>query len=87
MTSLADALLAVLGDPETHEKLALANAAELEQLRAAVRTGTARRRDGKAVSADFEGALLTPRRNVAYLVQAGIPNLLLDERLELESAI
>ena len=80
---LAPDLLALLADPETHEALALASEGELAQLREAVSQGAARRRDGKPVSASFEGALLSQGGKVAYLIDAGIPNLLIEERLEL----
>jgi uncharacterized protein YbaR (Trm112 family) len=51
-----------------------------------VAQGSARRRDGKPVSASFEGALLGQDGKVAYLIDAGIPNLLIEERLELSGA-
>lgn len=83
---LAPDLLALLADPETHEGLTLADDAQLARLRAAVSQGSARRRDGKPVSTSFEGALLSQGGKVAYLIDAGIPNLLLEERLELSGA-
>ncbi len=84
---LAPDLLALLADPETHEGLALADDAQLARLREAVAQGGARRRDGKPVSTGFEGALLSQGGKVAYLIEAGIPNLLIEERLELASAL
>jgi uncharacterized protein YbaR (Trm112 family) len=83
---LAPDLLALLADPETHESLALASEGELTRLREAVAKGAARRRDGKPVSASFEGALFSQGGKVAYLIDAGIPNLLIEERLELSPA-
>lgn len=80
-------LLALLADPETHEGLALASEGELSRLRAAVNEGKARRRDGKPVAPGFEGALLSQGGKVAYLIEAGIPNLLIEERLELGAAL
>jgi uncharacterized protein YbaR (Trm112 family) len=87
MSQLAPDLLALLADPETHEALTLASASELSALRAAIRAGQARRRDGKAPAESFEGALLAQGRRVVYLIDGGIPNLLIDERLELASAL
>jgi uncharacterized protein YbaR (Trm112 family) len=87
MPQLAPDLLALLADPETHEGLTLANERELSALREAIRAGKARRRDGKPPAESFEGALLSQGRRVAYLIDAGIPNLLIDERLELASAL
>jgi len=80
-------LLALLADPETHETLSLASEAELALLRQAIEQGVARRRDGKPAGLDFDAALLTPGRRVAYLIEGGIPNLLIDERIELSTAL
>ena len=79
-------MLDLLADPETHEPLTLASDAELSALRSAVGTGKARRRDGQSPGVAFEGALLRGRK-VAYLIEGGIPNLLIDERLELEDSL
>lgn len=87
MSQLAPDLLALLADPETHEGLTLASEGELAALREALRSGQARRRDGKPAAESFEGALLSQGRRVVYLIDAGIPNLLIDERLELASAL
>lgn len=87
MSTLSPELLALLADPETHEPLTLASEGELASLRTALREGTARRRSGSQPVAEFEGALLPPSRRVAYLIESGIPNLLVDERLELSQAL
>jgi uncharacterized protein YbaR (Trm112 family) len=87
MASIADDLLDLLADPETHEPLALASQSELAALRTALEAGRGRRRNGSAVIGDIDGALLSQGRRVAYLIQAGIPNLLVDERVELEAAL
>ncbi len=87
MLQLAPDLLALLADPETHEGLTLAGEGDLAALREAIRTGQARRRDGQPPAQTFEGALLSQGRRVVYLVEGGIPNLLIDERLELPSAL
>jgi len=87
MSNLSPELLDLLADPETHEPLKLASDAELTKLRAAVRDGKAVRRGDKPASEDFEGALLSQGGRVAYVIEAGIPNLLIDERLELQQAL
>jgi uncharacterized protein YbaR (Trm112 family) len=79
-------MLDLLADPETHEPLTLATDAQLSALRAAVSSGKARRRDGQSREVAFEGALLCGRK-FAYLIEGGIPNLLIDERLELDDAL
>ena len=87
MSTLSPELLELLADPETHEPLLLASDAEIAQLREAVRTGKAVRRGGQAGEANFDGALFSQQKRVAYLIQDGIPNLLIDERLELADAL
>lgn len=87
MAAIAPDLLALLADPETHEAFALATGAELAALKQAVAAGRGRRRNGTALGPDLDGALLSQGRRVAYLIEAGIPNLLIDERVELDSAL
>ncbi|MFT3926060.1 MAG: hypothetical protein QM778_26185 [Myxococcales bacterium] len=87
MASIAPDLLALLADPETHEAFALASSAELAALKQAVSEGRGRRRNGSALSAELDGALLCQGRRVAYLIEAGIPNLLIDERVELDAPL
>ncbi|MET0341496.1 MAG: hypothetical protein ABW252_10885 [Polyangiales bacterium] len=83
---LSPALLALLADPETHEPLSLASEGELARLREALRKGAVRR-SGQPVAGEPEAALLTPSRKVAYLIESDIPNLLVDERIELSEAL
>ncbi|MDB4985481.1 MAG: hypothetical protein JWN04_659 [Myxococcaceae bacterium] len=87
MSTLSPELLALLADPETHEGLALATEGDLIKLRAAVREGRAVRRSGQPAGVEFDGALLSQGGRVAYVIEAGIPNLLIDERLELSQAL
>lgn len=87
MSTLTPELLELLADPETHEPLVLADEGQLARLRSAIQEGRARRRGGEPASADFEGALLSQGQRVAYLIAGGIPNLLIDDRLELGQAL
>ena len=87
MAAIAKDLLDLLACPETHQPLALASDAEFSALKQALEQGKAKRRDGKAPHAGFEAALLTPDKRGAYLIEDGIPNLLIDERLELSAGI
>ncbi len=87
MAAITQDLLSLLADPETHEAFALATEAELSALKQALKDGRARRRNGAALGPDLEGALLSQGRRVAYLIEAGIPNLLIDERVELSSPL
>jgi uncharacterized protein YbaR (Trm112 family) len=87
MAAIAQDLLALLADPETHEGFALASSSELAALKQALADGRGRRRNGSAVSPELDGALLSQGRRVAYLIEAGIPNLLIDERVELDAPL
>lgn len=79
-------LLEILADPETHAALTRATDADLEALRSAIAEGRARRRDGATVPT-FEGAFLRADRKAAYLVESGIPNFVIDERIELDAPL
>lgn len=85
MSLLSPELLALLADPETHEPLRIASDDELASLRAALREGRARRRSGEPLPGELLGALLSQGGRVAYPIEDGIPNLLIDERLELSA--
>ncbi len=84
---IANDLLELLADPETHQPLVLASDAEVSALKRAVEQGKAKRRDGKGAAASFDGALLAQNKRVVYLIEGGIPNLLIDERLELSEGL
>jgi len=76
-------LLEILVDPETKGPVRLASESELGELKAAVESGRAKRKDGKAASATFEAAFVAQDGRVAYVVEDGIPVFLIDERLEI----
>ena len=73
-------------DPETHEALRPATEAELAQLVARVAAGEARRRSGAAIGAP-EGAYLRSSGQVAYLVEEGSANFVIEERVELDAPL
>ena len=83
---ISEELLKILADPETHEPLTLATDAQLEAIRAAI-AGGAKTHSGGDAPTDFEGALLSQGGRVAYLIHEGVPNLLIDDRLELDSPL
>ncbi len=76
-------LLEILVDPETKGPVRLATEAELAQLREALGSGRAKRKDGKEASSTFEAAFIAQDGRVAYVVEDGIPVFLIDERLEI----
>jgi uncharacterized protein YbaR (Trm112 family) len=79
-------LLSLLVDPEDHGPLERATEAALEELRAAIAEGRARRRNGAPIGA-FEGAFLARGRSVAYLIEDGVPNFVIDERVEIAGGL
>lgn len=79
-------LVALLVDPEHRGPLELAGAAELEALRRAIAAGRARRRNGAPIG-DFEGAFFAQERRVAYLIEDGVPNFVIEERIEIEGGL
>jgi uncharacterized protein YbaR (Trm112 family) len=86
MLELSPDLLAILADPETHQPVSLATEDELGALREAIKSGRAKRKDGGAIPEHFDGAFLSQGGKVAYLVVDGIPNFLIEERLEIAGA-
>lgn len=83
---ISEELLRILADPETHEPLTLATDSQLDALRARIRDG-AKLKSGAAAPTDFEAALLSHGNRVAYFIHEGVPNLLIDDRLELPSPL
>ncbi len=84
---LSPDLLKILADPETHEPVSLATDAQLEALRERVDAGRARTKSGEAPPKDFEAALLAQGGRVAYLVHEGVPNFIVDDRIELDEPL
>ena len=77
-------LLPILHCPITHKGLSLANAAVLQSVNAAIAAGTLTNREGHAVTARLEAALLTDDGKVLYPVADGIPVLLASESVNME---
>lgn len=84
--TLAKELLDILADPETHEPVTLATEAQLGELRARIASGRAKPKAGELPD-HFEAALLSQKNRVAYLVIDGVPNMLIDDRIELDAAL
>lgn len=80
-------LIADLVDPLDHGPLREASADELSHLREALGRGTARRRDGGPAPEALEGAFVTADGRAAYPVVEGVPNFLVEERIELEAPL
>jgi uncharacterized protein YbaR (Trm112 family) len=81
---LPEELLRNLVDPETHEPVRVATEDELEDLREALRSGRARQHDGNRHPTHFEAAFLSYGGDRAFLVVDGIPNFLVEERIDID---
>ena len=78
-------LLDLLVCPDTKEKLALADAAQLGRLNRAIEEGTVKNKAGQPVRAALSAALVRVDGRVAYPVQDNIPVLLPDEAISLDA--
>jgi len=76
-------LLEILACPETQQPVALADAAILARLNEEIDTGRLRNRGGDAVSARIEEGLVREDGKILYIVDDGIPVMLIEESIEL----
>ena len=77
-------LLAILRCPITHKGLALAKRAALDDVNAAISSGTLSNRDGRVLAEPLTEALVTDDGKVLYPIANGIPVLLEGESISLE---
>ena len=78
-------LLEILACPETKEPVALADAALVARVNAAVAAGKVKSRDGQPVTRPMDAALLRRDRKVLYPIRGGIPIMLIDESILVDS--
>jgi uncharacterized protein len=78
-------LLEILACPETKEPVSLADGALVARVNAAIQAGKLRSRDGQAVTRPMDAALVRKDRKVLYPVRGGIPIMLIDESILLDS--
>lgn len=78
-----DELLDILCCPETQQPLARAEASVLTPLNAEIQAGRLRNRGGSVVEEPIEEALLREDGRILYLVDDGIPIMLIDQSIEL----
>jgi uncharacterized protein YbaR (Trm112 family) len=76
-------LLQILACPQTHQSLAMADAALLERVNASIASGKQRNVGGKPVEGKLSEALVREDGKVVYPIRDGIPVLLVDEGLPL----
>lgn len=76
-------LLEILVCPETHQPIKLADEALLSTLNGQIKAKTLKNRQGQMVEAELSEALVRDDGKCVYLVDDGIPNMLIDERVDL----
>ena len=81
--SINDELLEILACPETKQSLALASSDVLAQLNAQIEQGALRTRGGEAVSKTIEEGLVREDGKILYVIDDGIPVMLIEESIEL----
>jgi uncharacterized protein len=78
-------LLEILVCPETKEPVRLAEEDLLDRLNRSIREGTLRNRTGERVRDPLEAALIRADGRLAYPVREGIPVMLVDEAIPLDT--
>jgi len=78
-----DQLLDILCCPETRQPVARAEASVLQPLNAEIEAGRLRNRGGDKVEKPIEEGLLREDGQVLYIVDDGIPIMLIGESIEL----
>jgi len=78
-------LLEILACPETKEPVRLADESLVQRVNAAIEAGEVSSRDGNAVTRTMEAALVREDGKVLYPVRGGIPIMLIDESIALET--
>ena len=76
-------LLDILVCPETHQPVKLADADLLESINNRIKANALKNHQGELVTKTVEEALVREDGKCAYLVDDGIPNMLIDERVDL----
>ena len=77
-------LHSILCCPETHQSLALADAAVIASINQKIARGEARNRGGNLVKEPIEGGLMRADQKFLYPIRRDIPILLIDEAIALE---
>ncbi len=78
-----DELLKILVCPETHQPVKAAPTDTLDMVNARIKTGAIKNHQGDAVTKAVEEALVREDGKCIYLIEDGIPNMLIEERIDL----
>ncbi len=80
---VSEELLEILVCPETRQPVAAASEHLVAELNLQIRAGSLRSRGGQAVEKAIEEGLLREDGKVLYVVDEGIPVMLIEESIEL----
>jgi uncharacterized protein YbaR (Trm112 family) len=78
-------LLEILACPETKEPVQMADAGLIARINAAIEAGSLHSRDGQKIEKALDGGLLRQDGKVLYPIRGGIPIMLVDEAISIES--
>ncbi|MEO8427355.1 MAG: hypothetical protein ABI651_09615 [Verrucomicrobiota bacterium] len=78
-------LLKIMCCPESHQLLAAAEPAAVEKINQRIATGQLQNRAGRTVLEKIDGGLIRADKKFLYPVRHGIPIMLIDEAIALES--
>ena len=81
--SVSSELLEILACPETKQPLSVASADVLAKLNDEIGKGTLRTRGGEPVAKNVDEALVREDGKILYIVDDGIPVMLIEESIEL----
>jgi uncharacterized protein YbaR (Trm112 family) len=81
--SVSSELLEILACPETKQPLALASDDVLSKVNSEIQSGSLRNRGGVAISKSLDEALVREDGKILYIVDDGIPVMLIEESIEL----
>ena len=76
-------LLEFLVCPETHQAVRPADAGLLSSVNERIKAGAVKNHQGDAVTRPVEEGLVREDGKCLYVVEGGIPNMLIDERIDL----
>lgn len=80
-------LLKILCCPETHQHLTIADEQTVNKINDLIASGKLKNRSGKAVTEKIDGGLIRSDGKYLYPVRKGIPIMLIDDAIALESVI
>ena len=77
-------LLEVLVCPETREPVTLADTALIDEINQRIKAGAVKNHAGEPVTTALDAGLVREDRKCVYIVEDDIPNMLIDERIDLD---